>query len=161
MDDVFGCRHQMGDSLPAEQHQHACARLWLAVAATGSVALASRHSHAALLQNFKHLQHQHARPVGWRAAQQHRCWVCVLRTYKHTHTHRAVIHVELMNYKINSLLSIWAATLDRRMLNSTGWDAWSCPKVLTLRLGLNTKAARGKLRRANRGYTLKASIKRR
>lgn len=87
MDDVFGCRHQLGDSLSAEQHQHVCARLWLAVAATGSVALAPRHSHAALLQNLKHLQHQHARPVRWRAAQQRRCWVCMCAQNIQTHAH--------------------------------------------------------------------------
>lgn len=90
--------------------------------------------------------------------------VCVRvpKIYKtHADAHRALIHVELMHYKINSLLSICAAALDAKMLNSTGRDAWSCTKALTPLLGLSTDAARGKLRRANGGYTLRASIKRR
>ena len=104
----------------------------------------------------------------WSAGEQHKSThvkcvcvcLCVHALSTQTHTEHWFMW-NSMHYKINSLLSICAARLDTKMLNSTECDAWSCTKALILLLGPNTDAARGKIRRANRGYTLKALIKRR
>lgn len=83
VDDISGCRNQLGCSLSVEYHQHTSSLLRdgvtvLVALSGGLVVLTVRQLHAALLLNLQHLQHQYARPVHWRAEQQqHRCWVCV------------------------------------------------------------------------------------
>lgn len=83
VDAVSGRRHQPRRRLSAEQHQQTSAPLGGRASAPAALsgrraALAARQLHAALLLNLQHLQHQHARPVHWRAdQQQHRCLVCI------------------------------------------------------------------------------------
>lgn len=105
-------------------------RVTVLVALSGRpVVLTVRQLHAALLLNLQHLQHQHARPVHWRAEQQqHRCWVCASVAVC---VYESVLSVGLiMRYESNSLLASEQFALHScKAVTDSGWVGYETQRI--------------------------------